>query len=123
MKQPERVSSCKRLEVPLRWTARIWSVASTLLLLAFAFGGREHLRFTAGEAVAFLLFPIGTIVGLAVAWRRELLGAVITLGSFALFSVYFAASNGRSPLNVYFLVLIGPAFLHLANAVFVRRKG
>src|SRR5262245_8679976 len=45
----------------LRWTARVWGIASTLLLLAFAFGGRENLRFSASEAVAFLFFPVGVI--------------------------------------------------------------
>ena len=48
-----------RPETVLRWTARVWGVASALLLFAFAFGGREHLRLTAGEAVAFLLSPPG----------------------------------------------------------------
>lgn len=53
--------------VILRWVARIWGIASALILLAFAFGGREHLRFTAGEAIAFLLFPIGVIAGFVIA--------------------------------------------------------
>ena len=54
-------------EVVLRWTARAWGIASALLLLAFAFGGREHIRLTAGEAIGFLLFPVGVIAGFAVA--------------------------------------------------------
>src|SRR5688572_6196207 len=63
----------------LRWTARVWGIASTLLLLAFAFGGREHLRFSMIEAVAFLFFPLGIIAGFAVAWRRELAGGLVTI--------------------------------------------
>lgn len=111
-----------KLEVILRWTARIWGVGSTLLLLAFAFGGRENLRFTPSEFIAFLLFPIGAIVGFAVAWRRELLGGLIATVTFALFVVYLFAVSGRWPINVYFLALIAPGFIHLANAIFVARR-
>jgi hypothetical protein len=47
-----------RLEIVLPWTARAWGIASALLLLAFAFGGPEHIRPTSGEAIGFLLFRL-----------------------------------------------------------------
>ena len=106
----------------LRWTARAWGVASTLLLLAFAFGGREHLRFTAGEAVAFLLFPVGVMAGFAVAWRRELTGGLATVGSLALFYLYVYARSGRW-LGPYFLLFAAPGFLHVASALIAGRGG
>jgi hypothetical protein len=81
----------------LRWTARAWGIASALLLLGFAFGGREHVRFTAGEAVGFLLFPLGVIAGFAVAWRRELVGGLVTVGSLALFYLCSPATAGYPP--------------------------
>ena len=59
------------LTVGLRWMARTWGAASGLLLLAFAFGGQEHLRLTMVEALVFLLFPVGVIVGFVIAWWRE----------------------------------------------------
>lgn len=110
-------------ETVLRWTARVWGIASTLLLLAFAFGGREHLRFTAGEAVAFLLFPVGAVVGFAVAWRRELAGGLVTVGTLALFHMYEFAYSGRWWLGPYFYLFAAPGFIHVATALLAARRG
>jgi hypothetical protein len=112
-----------RLETVLSWTARVWGIASALLLLAFAFGGREHIRFTAGEAVGFLFFPIGLIVGFAVAWWRELAGGLITMGSLALFYMWLFARDGRLPAGPYFLLFAAPGILHIASALLGARKG
>jgi hypothetical protein len=111
-----------RPETVLLWAARVWGVASALLLFAFAFGGREHLRFTAGEAVAFLLFPAGVVVGFAVAWRWELAGGLVTVGSLALFVLYVFAWSGRWP-GPYFLLFAAPGFLHVASALLAARRG
>lgn len=111
-----------RRETALRWGARAGGIASTFLLLAFAFGGREHLRFTASEAVAFLLFPVGVVVGFAIAWRRELAGGLVTVGSLALFHVYEFASSGRWWLGPYFLLFAAPGFLHVATALLAARR-
>jgi hypothetical protein len=101
----------------LRWTGRAWGIASALLLLGFAFGGREHVRFTAGEAVGFLLFPLGVIAGFAVAWRRELVGGLVTVGSLALFYLWVFARDGRLPAGPYFLLFAAPGFLHVVIAL------
>src|SRR5215218_9298811 len=103
--------------VVLRWTARVWGVASAMLLLAFAFGGGEHLRFTAAETIAFLFFPVGVIAGFAVAWRRELAGSLISVGSLALFYLFMFARGGRWPAGPYFLLFAVPGFLHFAIAL------
>jgi hypothetical protein len=105
------------LRSSLRWTARIASVASTVLLLAFAFGGREHLRMTLSEAVAFLFFPVGVVAGFVVAWRRELAGGLITVGSLVIFYLVMFISGGGRPLGPYFLLFALPGFLHLVNAL------
>jgi len=104
-------------EAVLRWAARAWGLASTLLILAFVFGGREHVRLTASEALGFLLFPVGVIAGFAVAWRREGVGGLITLGSLALFYAWMFARDGRFPAGPYFLLLAAPGFLHVAGAL------
>ena len=109
-----------RPESILRWTARIWGIASTLLLLAFAFGGQEHLRFTPREALGFLLFPVGVVAGFAVAWRRELAGGVLTVASLALFGVYLFWGSGRW-LGIYFFLFAAPGFLHIASALLASR--
>ena len=109
-------------ETVLRWTARVWGVASALLLFGFAFGGREHLRLAAAEAVAFLFFPVGVVVGFAVAWRRELAGGLVTLGSLALFALYLFAWSGRW-IGPYFLLFAAPGCLHVASALLAGRRG
>src|SRR5262245_1259039 len=112
-----------RLETVLRWTARAWGIASALLLMAFAFGGREHLRFTAASAAVFLLFPVGVVAGFVVAWWRELAGGLVTVGSLALFYLLLFAWNGWVPTTPYFLLFAAPGFLHVASALIAARRG
>jgi len=104
------------LETGLRWTARVLGFAITLLLLQFAFGGREHFQPTPFEAMGFLFFPIGLIVGFVIAWWRDGLGGLISLASVALLYGWMFARDGRFPLAPYFLIFATPAFLHLACA-------
>jgi hypothetical protein len=109
-----------RLATVLRWTARAWGVASTLLLTAFAFGGAEHFRPTASEAVGLLLFPVGVVVGFGIAWWREGLGGLVTVVSLALFYVWLFARSGRLDVGPYFLLFAAPGVLHLASALLRR---
>ncbi len=111
-----------QLETALRWIAHAWGVLSTLTLLAFAFGGNEALRMTAAEAVGFLCFPIGLIVGFAVAWRREGVGGLISLASLGLFYAWHASRTGVWPGGPYFLLFAAPAFLHLASSLVDRHR-
>jgi hypothetical protein len=112
-----------RAGIILRWAARVWGIASTLLILAFAFGGLEHLRLTPGEAVGFLCFPVGVVAGFVVAWWREGLGGVIAIGSLALFYLWMFARDGRVPGGPYFLLFAAPGFLHVASALIRRQRG
>lgn len=117
------MKSTIKLEFVLRWIARVWGLASALLLLTFAFGGREHLRFTAAEFMGFMLFPIGVIAGFVVAWRRELAGGLITAGSLALFYVWQVVRVGQWAAGPYFLLFAAPGFLHIANGLLRMRRG
>ena len=118
--QPAVRATTHASRLALRWVARLWGVASTLLLLAFAFGGREHLRLNAPEAIAFLFFPIGLIVGFAIAWWRELSGGLVTVACYIIFCVYLSAWDERWP-NAYFLLFSAPGFLHVASGILSRR--
>ena len=70
------------------WIARIWGSLS-LLFLIYMLGGHlidalsgseKAFGFqSTKELVSFILFPISTIIGLAVSWKREALGGTITL--------------------------------------------
>jgi hypothetical protein len=112
-----------QLNVVLRWTARVWSIASVLFILAFVVGGRESVRPTANEAVGLLLFPLGVVAGFGIAWWRENVGGLITVGSVALFYLWMFARDGRLPAGPYFLLLAAPGFLHIASALLARSRG
>ncbi len=110
------------IETILRWTARIWGIATFLVIIAFVAGGAESMRPTASEAVGLLLFPVGTLVGLALAWWREGLGGLVTVASLALFYVWIVIRGGHIPSSPYFLLLAAPGFLHLVNAFLVKPR-
>jgi hypothetical protein len=56
------------------------------------------------------------------AWRRELAGGLITVGSLALFYPVMFALRGRWPTGPYFLLFAAPGFLHLASALIAARR-
>lgn len=106
----------------VRWTARVLSVFSTAVLLLFLFGEPFPVEnITATQWVAFLLFPIGVVIGFAVAWWREGLGGSITVGSLLAFYLVFTTLM-REPLTKggWFLVFALPAFLFLLSALLRR---
>ena len=79
----------------LHYVARAWSIASFLFILAFVVGGEESMRPTAAEMVGLSFFPIGVIVGFIIAWRRELVGALVSLCSLAASYTWLLARNGH----------------------------
>jgi hypothetical protein len=106
-----------RPRIALRILAHILGIVSTLLLLAFAFGGGESMRPKFTEAIGLLLFPGGVILGFAVAWWREGLGGWISVGSLALFYGWMYAVSGRLNIGPYFVLFALPGFLHVANSI------
>lgn len=101
----------------LLWLARVLSIASTLLLAAFAFGGQETALPRPAEIVGLLLFPVGVVIGFAVAWWRAGLGGLISVASLALFYLWMFNRDGRLPTGPYFFLFASPAFVFLASAL------
>lgn len=83
----------RTVEMALHWGARVLSLMSTFVILLFFIGERfEISRVAAREWVGLLLFPLGVIVGFAVAWWKE--GRRINncrLSAGVLFGLRFAA--------------------------------
>lgn len=96
----------------IRWTARLLSLASTFLLVQFAFSGGERPP-SAIEWTALAFFPIGVVVGFAVAWRKERMGALISLASLGAFYVVMYLRSGTVALGPYFALFTLPAALFL----------
>lgn len=104
----------------LRWTARILSVASLLLLLAFATGedGIKPSRVAAHEWIGLLFFPFGVAVGMLVGWWNEKLGGIISVASLAAFYViYGGLVRGSMAMGWYFVLFALPGFLFLLSGL------
>ena len=80
----------------LLWTARIWS-AITLVFMIFMVGAHivESISGESGdtgfdstkELISFYMFPILSTVGLAIAWKWEGLGGLITILAMIVFHI------------------------------------
>jgi len=103
----------------LRWTARLLSVASLGFILLFVFGeGFGWLSVRVQDLVGLVFFPFGLMLGLVLAWRREMSGGIIAVASIALFYiVYGLVLNPAIFQGLWFLVLSIPAWLFLLYAV------
>jgi hypothetical protein len=109
--------------VLFRWSARLLSIASTALLLLFVFGGGETLKITGRQWLAFVFFPLGIVVGFAVAWWKEGLGGGISVVSLLIFYLIFLLLlGGKIAQGVWFLVFAIPGFLFLAAYAISRAR-
>jgi len=98
----------------VRWTARIWSIASLGLLLLFVIG--EGINPTMGrEWLGLLFFPFGISVGMILAWRKEGIGGSITAGSLLIFYGIYLATAGGFPKGWAWLAFAAPGFLFLLS--------
>lgn len=104
----------------LRWTARILSVASLLLLLAFATGedGIKPSRVAPHEWIGLAFFPFGVAIGMLVGWWNEKLGGIISVASLAAFYViYGGLVRGNMAMGWYFVLFALPGFLFLLSGL------
>lgn len=100
----------------VRWSARILSIASIVMLLLFLFGEgdpSEIGQITLREWVLFAFFPFGVMAGMIIGWWREGLGGAITTGSLVLFYVMNLALHGDMPGGPYFVIFALPGLLFL----------
>ncbi len=98
----------------IRWTARAWAVASIGLILAFLVGeGLDLSQMKASEWFGFLFFPVGICAGMILAWWREVLGGIVTVGSLLIFYMIHFMTAGTLPRGWAWLVFAAPGFLFL----------
>lgn len=120
MNDPGRHNRGGTAVLVLRWVARLGSIASLAMLLAFAFG--EPGRPSPSEWLGIALFPIGVSLGMVAGWWREGLGGLVTLLSLAGFYGWMFAFRHGMPVGPYFLLFSSPGLLFLACAA-LRRWG
>lgn len=104
----------------LRWVARLTSLGTVGIILAFAFGEGGAPRPLEWLMLAF--FPIGLVVGLLLGWWRELLGGAVAVGSLAMFYVVMIVLGKSVPTTPYFAILGAPGALFLVAGLW-RRLG
>ena len=103
----------------LRWIARGLSIATIGFILLFMFG--EEANWSAVrpvEMVGLAFFPFGLMAGLVLAWRREMSGSLIAVGSIACFYLnYGLAIRGSIAQGWWILGLAFPGVLFLVYAL------
>ena len=101
------------MELILRWVARVWSIASIVVLGLFFVGeGFSPSGIDFREALGLLFFPFGVVLGMALAWWREGSGAAITIASLLAFYVISGwLRSGRMPDGPFFFLFAAPGFL------------
>jgi hypothetical protein len=101
----------------IRRIARIWSILSIAFFLVMLVGEvlfpHADATFSTRDLIAFQFFPIGTFVGMLIAWRRELIGGSVTIGSMLAFYLWLRLMDGQFPRGPLFLLIIAPGLLFL----------
>ena len=107
------------LHVPLTvidYLARIGSVASvTFLIMLFAGEGFHPSEISTNEWAGLVFFPIGVVIGMTIAWWKEGLGSIITLGSLLGFYVVWGYFLRNHIGGWLFIVFASPGFLFLLH--------
>ena len=105
----------------VEFLARIGSVISiTLLLLLFQAEALHPSQVAPREWFGLVFFPIGVIVGLAIAWWKEGLGVSITLGSLLAFYFVYGYLLQYHLGGWAFVMFASPAFLFFFHWVLGR---
>jgi hypothetical protein len=117
----ERIGRHARWVPVLRRTARVWSLASVGLVLAFIVG--EGGPSGPNEWLGFLFFPFGICAGMVLAWWREGLGGIVTVASLVVFYLIHLATAGSLPNGWAWLAFAAPGFLFLLTWFLSRRPG
>lgn len=96
--------------------ARVGSIASiTLLLMLFAGEGLHPSQVAPREWIGLFFFPIGVIIGMAIAWWKEGVGSLVTLGSLLAFYLVYGYLMRTHLGGWAFIVFASPGFLFLLH--------
>ena len=102
----------------IRWIARIWA-ALMLAFMLFMFiahivedGIGPEFSLTLRESL-MMVSMIASIAGLALAWKWERLGGILTVGGMAAFYLFDFAFSGSFPRTPTFFVVAFPGILFL----------
>ena len=96
--------------------ARVGSIASITLLILLFMGEAFHpAEISPNEWAGLLFFPIGVMIGMIVAWRKEGLGAAVTLLSLVAFYLVYGYLLRNHIGGWAFIAFASPGFLFLLH--------
>jgi hypothetical protein len=96
--------------------ARVGSIASiTLLLMLFVGDGFHPSKISVNEWAGLLFFPTGVVIGMVIAWWKEGMGSVVTLGSLLGFYLVWGYLMRNHVGGWWFVVFASPGILFLLH--------
>jgi len=106
----------------VKWTARLWSLASLGFLAMFMIGEGFNpvATLTSRQWAWFVCFPFGMTLGLLLGWWREITGGAIAVGGLLGFYVLEMVFAGRPPGGPWFALVAAPGFLFLLSGLLSR---
>ena len=106
-----------------RWLARVTALLSVwTIMLFFLAGPFNPARVRPREWVGLAFFPVGVVIGLILAWWKEVLGASIALASLAAFYLIYGWLMGSNVNGLAFAFFTSPALLFLIAWLLSRRN-
>ncbi len=105
--------------IALKLAARLSSLASIGLLLAFIFG--EFGSPTPAEMALLAFFPFGVMIGMVIGWWKDLIGGAVTVSALAAFYLLFTIQSSHIPPGPYFALFALPGGLFLVAGLLERR--
>jgi hypothetical protein len=110
-----------RLEVGVRWTARVLTALLVgVVLFIFIGEGFNPLHLKGIEILQMVLFWT-TCIGMVLAWRWPMIGGTLSLGGMILFLTVELVVTGGFPRGLFFYLMLLPGPLFLADG-FMRRR-
>ena len=97
--------------------ARVGSIAS-ITLLALIFFGEGSFRpsdISRNEWIGLAFFPFGVVLGMVIAWWKEGVGSVLTVGSLIGFYLVYGYLFRNHIGGWWFIVFASPGFLFLLH--------
>lgn len=96
--------------------ARVGSIASiTLLVLIFMGDAFRPSEISRNEWIGLAFFPIGVVLGMIIAWWKEGVGSVLTVGSLIGFYVVYGYLLRNHIGGWWFVIFASPGFLFLLH--------
>jgi len=107
----------------VRWLARVGSLVTIIIVAMFIIGdGGSLSAITTRDLVGLALFPGGVALGMLVAWRHEVEGALLSIACLVGFYIVCQLFLGKFPSGWAFLVFTSPAFLFLLSGLMERSR-